>query len=884
MSNLIGAKCEVCPFKGKRVLSEGNPETCKYVLMGEAPGRLEVVTGKPFVGDTGKLLDAFLSQIGLTLHSEDFYLMNAISCAVSSKSKTEQAVHACAGRVQAELDLINEEAIIVVMGKNARESLYPGEQGGILGSRGWREWQGRNIYITVHPSFFLFNPDEAPMMVKDIKRFVRGRQPQIGPFEIAYLIPIPSSNTFTKVSGEDYEEAEAARAYDEAAKERFGDFAFLNFPAKKLEYVGIVLDTHEKLDWFISKLHAIPMEDRDFLAFDLETDQVDFQRDRILCMSISLKEGEAYIIPDSLLYLDRMEFVTTNWSKPKWKKFMGDRRYQTGSYLRPDPKTVSAIRELFAIPKYRWTGQNSKFDMRFLHNYGIVNVHTEFDTIVAHYTLDERMGGHALKPLSDDYFDVGNYEGELFNYIDKKSAHYSQIPRRVLYKYNFMDTECTLRLARELEKELLADDLYERPFMYPMMAALPMLVAAEIEGVTVDWDEVDRIEYEELQPALLLIEEELREISGRPDLNPLSSVRINEVLYDELGLPIVEARTRAGGHKVTGRSSQSAIMDVWKQMYEQGKLHVSEEAWHFVEKLREYRHLRKLLGSYIQKWRNYRGTDNHVHTSFLLRGTVTGRLSSRDPPMQTIPSKVTDKWGPMVANIHKPEPGWALMYADFSQAELMAIASLSNDQFMINAFQKEGVDYHSEVSMAAFGDLTKDHRVASKRLTFGWAYGGNVKEIAIQALQVDNNLAEKFAKDWDERFQGVVKWRQSQGELMVSQGYVASVFGRRRRQLLLLPKNLGKAKRMAVNAPVQSAISDLNLLSAVRLYQRFKDTDYAKVILLIHDSLILTVRDDMVEEVKQIMHDTMLAVPKEVFPRIPFKAEVKVGYRLGDLT
>ena len=850
-------KCSECPFRGTKVPSDGNPKTCKFVLMGEAPGRNEIVAGKPFVGDTGKLMAAFLSQKGYDLHSEDFYLMNAMSCAVSNKNKTGQAVCACSGRVEAELDAINPDAVIVVMGKNARESLYPGEQGGILGSRGWRKWHGRDIYITVHPSFFLYNPDEAPMIVKDIKRFTRGRQPQIGPFEIVEH----------RVEDDEGKIPDVGSKWNQESK-----------------YQAILLDTQEKLDSFISQLHRTPIEDRDFIAYDLETDQVDFQRDRILCMSMSLEIGTAYIIPDSLLYDDKHEFVTTNWSKQKWATFMNDFRYLTGSYLHPNPAVVMSIREMFALKGYRWAGHNSKFDMRFLHNYGIVNVHTEFDTIIAHYTLDERMGGHALKPLSDDYFDVGDYESELFQYIEKKSAHYSQIPRHVLYKYNAMDTECTLRLARELEKELKADDLYERPFMYPMMEAVPMLVHAEIEGVNVDWDEVDRIEFEELQPALDAIEEELRDISGNPDLNPLSSVRINSVLYDDLGLPIVEARTRAGGHKVTGRSSQSAIMDVWKQMYEQGQLHVSEEAWHFVEKLREYRHLRKLLGSYIKKWRNYRGTDNHVHTSFLLRGTVTGRLSSRDPPMQTIPSKVTDKWGPMVANIHKPEPGWALMYADFSQAELMAIASLSNDTFMINAFQKEGVDYHSEVSMAAFGDLTKDHRVASKRLTFGWAYGGNVKEIAIQALQVDNNLAEKFAHDWDERFKGVVEWRRTQGELMVSQGYVSSVFGRRRRQLLLMPSNIGKAKRMAVNSPVQSAISDLNLLSAVRLYQRFKDTDYAKVILLIHDSLILTVRDDMVEEVKQIMHDTMLAVPKEVFPRIPFKADVKVGYRLGDLT
>ncbi len=411
-----------------------------------------------------------------------------------------------------------------------------------------------------------------------------------------------------------------------------------------------------------------------------------------------------------------------------------------------------------------------------------------------------------------------------------------------------------------------------------------MLLQAELTGVRVDWEEVDRIQNEELAPALEEIRNELREISGYPELNPLSSVKVNNILYDEFSLPIVHARTRAGGHKVTGRSSQRAIMDMWAQMWEEGTLRVSEEAWKFVNKLREYRHLRKLLGSYIRKWQKFRGTDDRVHTSFLLRGTVTGRLSSRYPPMQTIPSKVTDKWGPMVANIHQPESGWVLMYADYSQAELMAIAVLSGDEFMITAFQQEDIDYHDQVSQAAFGDSSKDHRVAAKRLSFGWAYGGNVKEIAMQALQVGATQAEQIATEWDERFPGVLAWRKTQGEKMQSQGYVESIFRRRRRQLLLTDKNIGKAKRIAVNAPVQSAISDLNLLAAVRLYQRYRDTDYARVILLIHDSLIMEVREDKVDEVREVMYATMLEVPQEYFPEVPFKTEIKVGYQLGDLT
>jgi len=835
----MSTNCTDCPFKGRKVPSKGDPDTCKYVLMGEAPGNHEITKGQPFVGPTGRLLEAFYKQIGKDLRSDEFYLMNAMSCRVKRKPDESRAVAACRPRVLEELESINTGATIVLMGNMARESLYPSEAGGILGSRGWRKWKGRNVFVMAHPSYYLYNPDQAPMLLKDVGRVARGRLPQIGPFEFA-----PTE----------------------------GDYAIY------------MLDTHEKLDEFIASLHRVPIEERGFLAYDLETDQIDYQRDRILCMSISKDEGTAYIIPDTLLYEDGIEFLTTNWPSKQWERFMEDPRYRTASYLRPNAHTVAQLKHLFSLPKYRWVGHNSKFDLRFLiGQLGVTNAHGDFDTIMAHYTLDERSGGHGLKSLADDYFDVGDYEVGLFQYISKKSAHYSRIPRSVLYKYNAMDTECTLRLAKALERELIEQDLYEWPFMNVIMFAFPMLLEAELQGVWIDWDEVDRIEVEELLPELERLAIQLREISGKPELNPLSSVGVNDILYDDLRFPVVKARTRAGGHKVTGRSSQRAIMDAWFKMQERGTLKVSPQGVQFLEALRSYRHLRKLLGSYIRKWQDVRGTDDCVHTSYLIRGTVTGRLAAKDPPMQTIPSKVTDKWGPMVANIHRSRPGWSFLYADYSQAELMVAAGLSGDKFMISTFQNEEADYHEEVARAAFGEnFTKDNRQACKRLTFGWLYGGNVKEIALDALQFDGPVAERFANEWDDLFKTIVAWRKTQGDLMLKQGFVASIYGRRRRQLLLVRDNIGKAKRIAINAPIQSAVSDFNLLAAARLYYHYRSTDYAKVVLLIHDSLIMEVRNDMIEEVKPVMRRIMLEVPTEKFPEIPFKADVKVGTMLGD--
>lgn len=872
--------CVGCPYEGQQqVPSEGNPDTCKYVLIGEAPAYDEMRLKRPFVGETGRLLIAFLTKAGIK--REECYICNALLCQLPKNKKgLSQALKHCRPRLLAELSRMNTGATWAIMGTIARDALYPAETGkGILAAKGWRNFEGHDALVMVHPAYYLYNPNEAPMLVTDLKRLKRCRLPPIGPFELTFQDQADFEDPSVQYYGASpHGYYRAYKMLSAGLKE-----VLTGCDEPKPEYVAYILDTPDKLDEFVRSLHRRPMKDRDLVSFDLETDQVDFQRDRILCMSVSLEEGTAYIIPDLLLYQDRHEFVTTGKSKTWWKAFLTDERYLSGSYLRPDYNTVATLREMFAVPGYRWAGHNAKFDLRFLNHLGVVNAKCDFDTIVAHYALDERKGGHALKPLGDDYFDVGDYEVDLFKYIEKKSARYSQIPRNVLYKYNAMDTEITLRLARTLEVDLKLKGLYERPFMYPMMAAVPMLLDAEVDGVLIDWDEAERIDVEELQPELLKVREVLRKLSGDPTLNPLSSKKVIELMYDKFKFPMINVRTRAAGKRIYARSTQKAVMDGWAKMWERGTLKVTDLAWDFAVQLVHYRHLRKMQGSYIRKWRKFRGTDDRVHTSFLLRGTVTGRLSSKDPPLQTIPSKIQDKWGPLIASIHIAQPGWKLVYADYSQAELMIAACLSGDPFMIQTFLKGDVDYHRDVAIAAFGEnFTRDHRQMSKKLTFGWLYGGNVKEIALEALQFEGSVAERFAHEWDDRFAGVLAWRKKQQQHMKEFGYVESMLGRRRRYTLLSRVNFGKAMRVAINAPIQAAASDLTLLSAVEMHKRYKSSDFARVILLIHDAFVMEVRDDKVEEVSPIMNSVMLETARTYFPQVPFKADVKVGTKLSE--
>ncbi len=790
--------CSMCPLNGcKRVEPEGNPATCKYVLIGEAPGADEVRLGRPFVGRSGRTLDKLLAATGLP--REDCYLTNAVKCRPPNNKLPKPAIALCRPFLLDELRRVPKDVPWCVMGGNAREALFPGDKGGVLANRGWRDFYGRDVLCTVHPAYIMYNPANAPLLLTDFRRLQSGRQPPIG-----------------------------------------------------VEH--IVIDTPDLLRRLITEVGKYEGQ---FVACDLETNQVDYMRDEILCIGIGYAPGRAAMITKELLYGE-------------------------GFPPRPPLEVKDLLQDLFDLP-VRWVGHNARFDWRFLEHQLGLTVRWDFDTLLAHYVLDERRGTHGLKGLADEYFDTGSYEDEVHAYVGKASGDYRAVPPDVLHKYCALDVEITRRLALIFEKALKEQGLYEKPFRFPVMAAMPVLHSMEMVGLEIDWDELERVDEEEIVPELARLKAELQEISGRPDLNPLSSQKINNIVYDELGFPVIAVRQRAAGKRVKARSTQVAVLDGFAKMWKEGTLPVTEEAWHFIEVLREYRHIRKIQGSYVRKWLKFRGTDDRVHPSFLMYGTVTGRLAATDPPVQTIPSKKREKWGKFISNAHIAAPGCRLVYADYSQMELRVAACLSKDPFMLASFRKPDTDYHSEVALAGWGpDFTQANRTDAKRMTFGWLFGGNVAEIASQALQLQGAMAQAFADRWNTTFKKVIAWRKERGAEMRTKGFVESLFGRRRRFAMLTKENLGKALRIAANMPIQSAASDFTLTSAIRMHDLYKETDYARVVLLIHDALIMEVREDKCEEVGEAMSRTMIEVVAEHLPDIPFKADVKIIDRLGE--
>jgi len=342
-------------------------------------------------------------------------------------------------------------------------------------------------------------------------------------------------------------------------------------------------------------------------------------------------------------------------------------------------------------------------------------------------------------------------------------------------------------------------------------------------------------------------------------INLNSWQQVAEFMYNKehLGLPL--PRTEKGYRPSTSR----AAINQWV-----GKVP-------FVDLLTYYRRIQKLKGSYIDNMIEYVDVDGVVHPSFWIHGTEIGRLSARNPAIQTIPrpgqkfidtegrsSPLTD--GGTIRGAIGARPGNMLSHVDYSQAELRCAAVMSQEPFLMNAYL-HGEDLHTKVAIAMYGpDFKKEERQRCKMFNFSYLYGGNEWSFARDAgLNID--MARRFVHDYDKVMPTLAEYRVTQYNLMRTQGYVESIFGRRRRFALITNSNKDDVRKACVHAPVASTASDLTLMSAIRCWR-----EGVPVILLVHDSVIADSPESEAEEVTRFIGKTMKEVGEEYLPSIPW--------------
>lgn len=569
------------------------------------------------------------------------------------------------------------------------------------------------------------------------------------------------------------------------------------------------------------------------VSYDIETNQVDYREDRILALGLSGDGLTCYIFRSSVVYKSR--------NLPIWKEF-------------------------WASKSVRFVGQNAKFDKKFLRFQLGWKPRNDFDTMIAHYVLDERRGTHGLKGLAAQYLDVPDYEVSISKYLSSKSDSYSKIPDEELWKYLAMDVCCTFRLVPLLERLLKASDMYEMPFSKMLMPLENILHEAEIEGVKVD------VEYSNdllatFENELAKIHSEIVEVAGYHIDNLNSSAQVKRLLFTHLKLPM-----QSGRNMKEGSTSKEAL----------ARLQTMHPV---VPMIQKHRRVAKMKSSYLANVLEMLDDQDKVHCDFQIHGTETGRLSVTSPALQTIPradEREDGKFGKLIKDMYISRPGYSFVMCDYSQAELRVAAALSGDEFLLGVY-KDNRDLHSEVARRMFGeDFTKTQRVLCKMFNFSYLYGGNEYSFAVDAgLNIE--VARQFVKEYDTLMPALAAWKNEQWSMMRTRGFVSYRTGRRRRIPYITGVNESDARKASFNSVTQGQASDLTNLSAIKIHESLSKTDWGKIVLLIHDSNVAHVKDAHIYDVAAIMKEAMTSVGREWFPEVTWQVDLEVGSRWGSV-
>jgi len=498
-----------------------------------------------------------------------------------------------------------------------------------------------------------------------------------------------------------------------------------------------------------------------------------------------------------------------------------------------------------AIQKKTIIGHNLKYDLQVLWRYGIRGVKTGFDTMLAHYTIDERRGTHSLKKLAREYFNAPDYAKDIKMYIDSME----NCPKDIMYRYNAADVSYTYALAEVLQQKL--DSNGRKVLTELLHPASDVLAEMEYLGVMVDVNYLAKLD-KELSKEITDLEKQLYETAGR-EFNPNSPKQLVELLYHELELP------------VPGRLSTD--VDALKAIAQYHPL---------PGLLLKYRDRKKFHSTYVTSLREAADNDNRVHTTFNLHGTVTGRLSSSNPiNLQNIPRESDAR------NIFVATPGYTLVQGDLSQAEVRVLAWFCKDKGLIEALSAGG-DMHIRTACLMFKkkpeEVTDKLRTAAKRLTFGIIYQMSVHSLADE-LSITATEAEELIEKFFSAFPKARDWIKLVQDEVMRTGKITTPFGRTRRFDFVTRENRNSVLRQAANTPIQSVASDITLKALIRLGRKLKGSDDTRMLLTVHDSIVLETKED-VQEVSKMLHAELC---RPVLDNVPLKADIKVGQRWGSL-
>ena len=512
---------------------------------------------------------------------------------------------------------------------------------------------------------------------------------------------------------------------------------------------------------------------------------------------------------------------------------------------------INLFKPLFENESIMKIGQNLKYDLEVLRNYNVELKGLMWDTMIAHYLIQPELR-HNMDYMAEIYLHYQTIHiDELIGPKGKNQRSMRDLDPKDVYEYACEDADITLQLKNKLEDELKQHNC-EDLFYHIEMPLMPVLAEMEMNGVCLDTASLAETS-KQFTTRMNEIEARIYELAGQ-QFNIASPKQVGEILFDKLKI-VEKAKKTKTGQYVTSEE----VLQQLKNKHE------------IVADILEHRGLKKLIGTYIDalpKLINPR--TGHIHTSFNQTITATGRLSSSDPNLQNIPIRGED--GKEIRKAFIPEPGCLFFSADYSQIELRVMAHLSQDPNMIEVF-REGKDLHAataaNIYKKSIEEVTRDERTKSKRANFGIIYGITVFGLA-ERLDIPRDEAKMLIDGYFATFPEVHNYMEKSKEVARKQGYVTTLFGRRRYLPDINSANSvvrGFAERNAINAPIQGTAADIIKVAMIHIFQRFKAEGIkSKMILQVHDELNFSVYPDEKEKVERIVIEEMqnafhMAVP-----------------------
>jgi DNA polymerase-1 len=573
-------------------------------------------------------------------------------------------------------------------------------------------------------------------------------------------------------------------------------------PALEADY-ELVLDTAALQRWVAAA------RDADLVSVDTETTSLDYMKARLVGVSLAIEPGRAAYIPVAHDYLGAPDQLS-------------------------EAEVLGALRELLESPAHAKVGQNLKYDRSVLLNHGIELRGIVFDTMLESYVLDSVGSRHDMDSLALKHLDYRAIPYEEVAGKGAKQIGFSQVKVEDATRYAAEDADITLRLHRKLWPQLQAQPALERVFREIEMPLVPVLSRLERQGALVDAKLLAQ-QSRELGERMLEVEASAHSLAGGP-FNLGSPKQLQEILFERLGLPQI-------GKTPTGQpSTAEPVLAELAEQYELPRV------------ILEYRSLSKLKSTYTDRLpEQINPATGRVHTSYQQAVTATGRLSSTDPNLQNIPVRTAE--GRRIRQAFVAPAGWRIVAADYSQIELRIMAHLSGDPGLIDAFAK-GHDVHRAtaaevfgVELAAVSDL---QRRSAKAINFGLIYGMSAFGLAKQ-LAVGRGEAQAYIDRYFTRYPGVQAYMERVRTEAGTRGYVETIFGRR----LYLPDIRSRnpsvrqaAERTAINAPMQGSAADIIKRAMITLDDWLLGSSApARMVMQVHDELVLEVREDALDEV-----------------------------------